>query len=145
MNNNSKFIADIIHKDTPEEKVVIKFNNALTNTTRVHKSTAFLEKYPKTIDKNFQIATKITNFLNYIQDKVNRDEMKSIEFMTIEDGTRYFDSIKDTVSHSELEAQKRLLTTFYYFSFKNHSLRRVSKSAFAFDKKAGRNVIRIPF
>ena len=41
MNNNSKFIADIIHKDTPDEKVVIKFNNALTNTTRVHKSTTF--------------------------------------------------------------------------------------------------------
>ena len=102
MNNNSKFIVDIINKDTQEEKVVIKFNNALTNTSRVHKSTAFFEKYPKTVSKNFRIATKITNFLNYIQDKVNNGEIKSIEFMTIEDGTRYFESIKDTLSHAEL-------------------------------------------
>lgn len=145
MSNNSKFIVDIIKKDTPEEKVVIKFNNSLTNTTRVHKSTAFFEKYPKTVSKNFKIATKITDFLNYIQDKVNNGEIKSIEFMTIEDGTRYFESIKDGLSHTELESQKRLLTTFYYFSFKNNSLRKVTKADFSFDKKAGKNVLRIPF
>lgn len=145
MSNNSKFVVDIINKDTSEERVVIKFNNALTDTARVHKSTAFLEKHPKTVSKNFKIATKITNFLNYIQDKVNNGEIKSIEFMTIEDGTKYFESIKDSLSHTELEAQKRLLTTFYYFSFKNNSLRKITKADFSYDKKAGKNVLKILF
>lgn len=145
MNNKSKFIAEIIKKDTEEEKVVIKFNNAATNTVRVHKVSAFFEKYPKETNKNLKLATKITDYLNYIQDKVNNGELQNIEFMTIENGTEYFNKLKDEVTHSELELQKRLLTKFYYFLFKNNSLRRVPKEAFRFDSKVGKKVLKTPF
>lgn len=145
MNNNSKFIVEIIKKDTEDDRVVIKFNNTKTNTTRVHKVSSFFEKYPKEVNKNLKLATKITNYLNYIQDKVNSGELQSIEFMTIEHGTEYLNNLKNEVTHSELESQKRLLTKFYYFLFKNNSLRRVSKESFKFDSKVGKKVLKIPF
>lgn len=145
MNNNSNFITEIIKKDTDEERVVIKFNNAKTNTSRVHKVSSFFEKYPKEVNKNFKLATKITNYLNYIQDKVNRGEIQSIEFMTIEHGSEYLNNLKNEVTHSELESQKRLLTKFYYFLFKSNSLRKVSKESFRFDSKVGKKVLKVPF
>lgn len=145
MENKSYFLSEIANEGTAEERIVIKFNSSLTNTTRVHKVTTFLEKYPKTTGKNLKIANELVGFLNFVQGYINKGEIRNIEYMTFEHGRKYIDSLGADISHERKNALNRLLTRFYYFLAKNDCLRKVRKSDFEFDLKAGKNVLKIPF
>lgn len=139
------YFAEIQDKDTDKERVVIKYYSSVTKTKYIHKTTAFLEKYPKSVSKNLKIANRLVEFLNFIQLKINNGNLKSMDCMTIENGSEYLDTIKDSINHADLNALRRLLTKFYYFLAKNDMLRRIKKNDFSFDLKAGKNVLKIPF
>lgn len=145
MENKSCFIAEIQNEGTENEKVVIKFNSSLTNTSRVHKTTTFLEKYKKTTGKNLKIANELVDFLNFVQQHVNSGEIRNIDYMTFEHGKNYIKSIETELTPSRKNTLNRLLTRFYYFLAKNDCLRRIKKYDFEFDYKAGKDVLKIPF
>lgn len=145
MMEKSYFIADVTKDENEKERVVIKYYSGVLQSLRVHKVTAFLEKYPKTTYKNLKIANSIVGFLNYIQEKIDSKEIRSLEFISIKDGSDYIDRIKNDVTHADLNAFKRLLTKFMYFLAKNQMLIKIKKSDFLFDTKAGNNVLKIPF
>ena len=115
MMEKSYFIADVTKDENEKERVVIKYYSGVLQSLRVHKVTAFLEKYPKTTYKNLKIANSIVGFLNYIQEKIDSKEIRSLEFISIKDGSDYIERVK------------------------------IKKSDFLFDTKAGNNVLKIPF
>ena len=139
------FLTEVINTDLDNEKVVIKMFSESSGVYRVHKTTSFLEKYPKSKDKNIKIADKLVNYLNYLHTETQEGTLKSIEHMTIDDCQNYINKIKGHVTHAELNSQKRLFTKFLYFLAKNNYLRKIKKSDFSFDSKLGNNVLKIPF
>lgn len=145
MENKSYFLSEIMDKGTDKERIVIKFNSSLSNTIRIHKATAFLEKYPKTTGKNLRIADDLVNFLNFVQAYVNRGEIRGLDYMTFEHGREYINSLSDDIPHARKNAINRLLTRFYYFLAKGDGLRKIKKCDFEFDLKAGKDVLKIPF
>lgn len=145
MEEKSYYIAEVSNEGNKNEKVVIKFYSNLTKNLRVHKVTSFLEKYPKSTNKNLKIANNLVSFLNYIQENIECGKIKSLEFVTLEDCSNYLNKAKEHITHADLNAQKRLFTKFMYFLAKNQMLIKVRKSDFKFDVKAGKDVLKIPF
>ena len=140
MVTNLYYKSEIVNTENQGKKVVIKIFSETYQDFLTHKFTAFLEKYPKSVENNYKIAAILVDFLNFTQEKIESHKIKSVEYLTIDICREYLIKIKPNITHSEFNFRKKIIEKFIYFLASKHMLKRINKSLIKINLQLNGNI-----